>query len=52
VIGLISGGAAGTLHGAALRGRLAAAVGSGRPATYVENAAAIVLGFVSGGLAA
>ena len=45
------GAVAGTLGGAALRGRLAASFGSDRPAALVEDAAAIVLGVVAVGLA-
>jgi uncharacterized membrane protein len=44
MIGLAAGAAA-------LRGRLAAPVGSDRPVAFVEGAAANVLGFVTAGLA-
>ena len=45
------GAVAGTLGGAELRGRLAAAFGSDRPAALIEDAGAIVLGLVAVGLA-
>ena len=38
---------AGTLGGAALRGRMAAAFGSDRPAALIEDAAAILLGLLA-----
>ncbi len=55
VIGLVAGVAgavAGTLGSAALRGRLAAALGSDRPTAFFEDAAAIALRLVAVGLAA
>ena len=53
-LGLVAGvvgAVAGTLGGAALRGRLAAAFGSDRPAALIEDAAAIVLALVAVSLA-
>jgi uncharacterized membrane protein len=43
----VLGAVVGTLGGAALRGRLAAAFGSDRPAALIEDAAAIVLGLIA-----
>ena len=54
VVGLVLGAVgavAGTLGGAELRGRMAAAFGSDRPAALIEDAGAIVLGLVAVGLA-
>jgi uncharacterized membrane protein len=53
-LGLVAGAigaVAGTLGGAALRGRLAAAFGSDRPAAFLEDAAAIALGLLAVGMA-
>ena len=53
-LGLVAGvvgAVVGTLGGAALRGRLAAAFGSDRPAAFLEDAAAIVLGLLAVGMA-
>ena len=54
VVGLVLGAAgavAGTLGGAELRGRMAAAFGSDRPAALIEDAGAILLGLAAVGLA-
>jgi len=47
----VIGAVAGTLGGAALRGRLAVAFGSDRPAAFLEDAAAIALGLLAVGMA-
>lgn len=50
LVGLVLGGigaVVGTLGGASLRGRMATAFGSDRPAALIEDAAAIVLGFLA-----
>ena len=54
LLGLILGGVGaviGTLGGAALRARTAAAFGADRPAALIEDAAAVVLGLLAAALA-